>query len=45
MWYKKRSYSRTHYEDMWSPYEECRQIKKDELMKCGSQSGRILLKS
>lgn len=28
--YLKKTYARTHYEDMWSPYEKCRDIMKHE---------------
>ena len=28
--YSKKTYPRTHYEDMWSPYEKCKDIMKHE---------------
>lgn len=30
--YKKRTFTRVHYEDMWSPYEKCQDIVKHEWM-------------
>lgn len=30
--YEKRSFSRVHYEDMWSPYAQCQEIVKREWM-------------
>lgn len=28
--YNKRTFSRVHYEDMWSPYEKCQEIVQHE---------------
>lgn len=28
--YTRKTYHRTHYEDMWSPYEKCKEIVKQE---------------
>ena len=31
-WHQKKSYQRLHYEDMWSPYKECKRIVRREWM-------------
>ncbi|KAH9684606.1 putative reverse transcriptase/RNA-dependent DNA polymerase [Citrus sinensis] len=39
-WHKKKSRRRFHYEDMWSPYETCKSIVKQEWMNCISWRDR-----
>ena len=37
--YSRKTFHRTHYEDMWSPYEKCKEIVKNEWMEGISWKG------